>query len=319
MNMAHFVAIPPPRNNHIPNPNFKKLALHDPSGNAAIAVWGCAKGWTIVAADNPRFASDLYRVSGLLSFFMLRGLKAGDKIGVTDGTNWQTELLEISFAGSDKNPKNNVASRRSAHKSTLILDPAGIEQGVVKTNAEDWMGMTDAVIEAILNNPVGRIVLDALTTDITIHPFLGAQLNATSAVQFTPQMWMNEFRPGGRPSEVLFHEFCHILDDNFSGYKDVTNPPGGSGPLTAEDTMVYAPADFFSVTASNVFASAFSRPLRKDWAGVFAATPATYSAGAVGAARFRTFQDANFNNFRSRKGAVFTSLSGATAAWNPFR
>jgi hypothetical protein len=83
--------------------------------------------------------------------------------------------------------------------------------------------------------------------------------------------------------------------------------------------MGYAPADFFSVTASNVFSSVISRPLRKDWAGEFAQMPATYAAGAAGAGRFRTFQDANFTDFKSRKGSIFTRLSGVTAAWNPFR
>lgn len=317
--MAHFVPIPPPPNNHVPNPAFTKLALRDPSGNAAIAVWGAGENWTVEAEDNPRFVSDAYRKSGLLTFFMLRGLKGGDKIAAFDGTNWQTTFLEISFVGSDKNPKNNVASRRSAHKRTLILDPAGVEQGVVKVSAEDWMGMTDTVIEAILTNAAGRVIMDALTTDITIHPYLGAQQQATSGVQFTPQMWINEFRPGGRPSEVLFHEFCHLADDNYGGYKDVNSPPGGAGPLTADDTMGYAPADFFSVTASNVFASAFSRPLRKDWAGSFAAMPATYANGAAGAARFKTFQDANFTDFKNRKSTIFTNMSGVTASWNPFR
>ncbi len=317
--MAHFVAIPPPPNSHVPNRSFTKLALRDPSGNAAIAVWGCDPNWTIEATDNPRFVSDRYRTSGALTYFMLRGLKAGDRIGVFDGTNWQTELLEISFVGSDANPKNTVGSRRSAHKATLILDPGGIEQGVANVRANEWIVEVEKVIQKILSNAAGRIVMDVLTTDITIRPYLGAHQQATGGVQFTPQMFERDFRPSARPDEVLFHEFCHVADDNYGGYKDVAGPaPGSFGPLPSDDSLTYAPADFFSVTGTNVYSSVISRPLRRDWSDPVK-MPAKYGDGAAGAARFRTFQEANFTDFRTRKGAIFTGMSGVTAPWNPFR
>jgi hypothetical protein len=65
--MPHFVRIPPPPNDQVPDRTFKTLALRDPSGNAAIAVWGAQSNWKIVAEDNPRFVAERYRTDRLLT------------------------------------------------------------------------------------------------------------------------------------------------------------------------------------------------------------------------------------------------------------
>src|SRR6476620_4606907 len=100
--MPHFVRIPPPPNDQVPDPTFKTLALRDPSGNAAIAVWGAGRRWTIRAVDNPLFVAEPYRTDRLLTYFMLRGLRGGDRIFVQDEhRGQQTDFLDITYVSTD--------------------------------------------------------------------------------------------------------------------------------------------------------------------------------------------------------------------------
>jgi hypothetical protein len=310
--MPHFVRIPPPPNNQVPDPTLRTLALRDPSGNAAIAVWGAQSDWRIVAEDNPRFVAERYRIDRLLSYFMLRGLKKGDRICVLDSHGGQqTDFLEIGYVSTDTRPSDNLPPVQSRHTSKLQLNASGLEHGVAKISVADWSASVEKTIEVLLRNPMGALIVAALPEPATIYPWLGSEQQAWSTVQFTPLFFANDLRPGARPDEVLFHELCHRADDNYRGYFDRR----AAGPALPEDDFRYAPGEFFSVTGTNVYASIVGRPLRRD-RRVGLPMPAKYTTAP---AVFHADFDFNFDDMKKRKPTLYDKIRTiAGARWNPF-
>jgi hypothetical protein len=262
--MPHFVGIPATAN----SPGLSSLALKDRSGNAAIAVWAagmdweirlCAPGNAFVSIPSNRFQSPppYKKDANLHVYFMLRGLKAGDNISAYDASGRpQTGALPITSVSTDR-PSNNLSSRPSAFSSKLILNPAGAEQADLKTTGQDWVTGIEKVIKYILANEMGRLIVNSMPGPVNIFPFLSGEQNANSAVQFSPKNFSGSLAPGAQPNEILFHEFCHIADGTLGTYVDL-NDPEVALPFQ------YDKFDFFSVNATNVYASMRGRPLRKD-------------------------------------------------------
>jgi hypothetical protein len=306
--MTHFVPVPPGPNYQVPK--LKELSLFDKNGTAAINVWGMPAGATIEAENNPRFVAQSYRTSGDLTSFYLRGLVAGDRISVqlADGRNW-TEWLPIKFAAGDKHAKERKAGTlpRSRHMSNVILDAHGSEQRHPAVSEQDWLSGVESALGKIRGNTVGRMITNSIVRDVTIHPFIPNQVNAFSSILFTPQIFAGNNAAGARPDEVLFHEFCHVLENNFDEYFDY-DPDG----------LTFGGSDFFTVMATNVYASSVSRPLRADHED-FRPMIERYRSPTTGVALLKTNHTINFRSIRTRMPAIARVLGGSAAVWNPFR
>lgn len=311
--MPHFVGIPATAN----SPGLSSLALKDPSGNAAVAVWAAGMDWKIrlCAPDNAfvpisssRFQSPppYKKDANQHVYFMLRGLKAGDNIAAYDASGRpQTAALPITFASTDR-PSNNLPPRPSVSSAKLILNPAGAEQADLKTTGQDWVNGIEKVIKYILANQMGRLIVNFLPANVNIFPFLSGEQNANSTVQFSPKNFSGSLAPGAQPNEILFHEFCHIADGVLRNYDPLTDPETG---LVFE----YSKTDFFSVNATNVYASMRGRPLRKDHVG-FQAMPAKFKDFD----KFWDLAKPNLDKLRTAKPILYGQVSALDAPWNPF-
>ncbi len=311
--MPHFVGIPATKN----SPGLSSLALKDPSGNAAIAVWAAGMDWTIqlcapgnayVQVSSNRFQSPppYKKDANLHVYFMLRGLKAGDNIAAYDAAGRpQTAALPITFASTDR-PSNNLPPRPSAHSSKLILNPAGAEQADFKTTGQEWINGIERVIKYILANEMGRLIVNSMPGNVNIFPFLSGEQNANSAVQFSPKNFSGSLAPGAQPNEILFHEFCHIADGVLGNYVTLTDPETGK-------KFEYDQFDFFSVNATNVYASMRGRPLRKDHWG-FQLMPTKFKDFNL----FWAFAKTNLDKLKAAKPILYGHVSAINAPWNPF-
>ena len=310
--MAHFFHLPEPKNPQVPDPRLTTVALRDASGTAAMGVWGITATWTVEAENNARFVADRYRLSGIIGHFMFRGLLTGDKIAAFDASGrQQTAWLPVVFSAGDK---GQSVVRQSAQFPRVKLDARGSNQGFFPMGEQDWLDWVERCLAVIKRNPVGHTVVNSLSANVTIVPFLPNDQNAdadssTNIIRFTPKAF-GGFQPGARPNEVLFHEFCHLADGGFGAYADSVTP-----------SFRFGGGDFFSVTGTNVYIAKGheKRPLRHDWASGFKAMPAPFNAGASGAAAYRGALLANFNTFAGIRPSLRNAIAAQGGPWNPFR
>jgi hypothetical protein len=304
--MAHFVNIPAPKNpgDH----GISELSLKDPNGTCGIGVWGMPAGSSVKAEDNPRFVAGEYKSGNKeVRAFYCRGLKAGDNIAAFLPTGERyTSWLPIKFVRGDHFAKQRKAGTlpRSVHKANFILDPHGAEQRKPPVKEADWTKQIEANLAKIKGTFVGVAVLNAITKDITIAPYLKPDDNANSAVTFTPQQWPGNAN-GNRADEVLLHELVHVLESNFSGYVD--HPTDG---------LNWDKTDFLTVTVANVYSSSIGRPLRKDHHGFVSKMPDGYR---LLPAIYKTAQAANFTSAKSRLPGFYATMAAINAPWNPFK
>ena len=305
--MAHFVPIPADREYWVPK--LRELSLLDPNGTAALSVWGLPPNSTVEAEDNVGFVAQAYRKVGDLTSFYLRGLVAGDKIAVMQGTTQQTAWLLIKAVVGDHRAKQRAAGTlpRSRHKDTFILDPHGALQRHPPIAEDAWLEAIEREIATIRRNPIGMLITGSITKDVTFRPWIPAEQNANSGVVFSPQAFYGNTAPSSRPDEVLFHELCHVLENDFSGYTNNTT-----------DGLDFSGSDFFTVTATNMYSRIAGRPLRADHATVNL-MPALYANPTNGVATFKTNHAANFASVKARMPAVFRALGNSVSTWNPFR
>lgn len=301
--MPHFLALPEKKYPQTPDPNFRSLSLYDKNGTAALGVWAANPDWKVKAASNPRFLAEPYRTNGDVVYFMLRGLVAGDKIAAFDEAGLQqTAWLDVKYSAGDRGA---AVIRKSHFFSRVTLDARGSNQGHYPMREEDWLDWVERCLGKIKENPVGKVVMTHLSSDVTIYPFLENQKNAFSDIRFTPSIFGSDFRPGARPNEILFHELCHTIDGLIATYTDNPAIP-----------FLYDKMDFFTVTATNVYCSAIKRPLRHDHKGFVPLKPAFDGAG--GQAVFLTAVKSNFDLLKAKKPALYTAIGGVSAPWNPF-
>jgi hypothetical protein len=310
--MPHFVGIPATTN----SPGLNKLSLKDPSGNAAVAVWAADMNWTVeLCAPNnayakigsSRFQSESYKKDANLHvYFMLRGLKGGDNIAAYNAAGApQTAALPITAVSTDRS-SNNLSARPSAFSSKLVLNPAGAEQSDIQITGQEWLDTCEKVIKYILDNQLGRLIVASLPGPVNIFPFLSGDENADSTIKFAPQNFAQNMMPGARPNEILFHELCHIADGTLGTYVNLTDSETGA-------TFHYDKFDFFSVNATNVYASMRGRSLRKDHWG-FQSMPAKFRDYD----KFWEFATTNLNRLKSSKPNLYGHVSAIDAPWNPF-
>jgi hypothetical protein len=310
--MPNFVGIPATAN----SPGLSSLALKDPSGNAAVGVWAAGMDWTIqlcapgnayAPIDSSRFQSAPYnKDTNLNVYFMLRGLRGGDNIAAYDASGApQTAALPITFVSTDR-PSNDLSAQPSAFSSKLILNPAGVEQSDIKLSGQDWIDACEKAIKYILANQMGRLIVDSLPGNVDIFPFLSGEQNADSTVKFAPQNFAGSSAAGAQPNEILFHEFCHIADGTFGSYVVLNDPETGIA-------FQYDDFDFFSVNATNVYASMRGRPLRKDHWG-FNLMPGPFRDSD----KFFALAKPNLDLLKAAKPNLYGHVSAIDAPWNPF-
>jgi hypothetical protein len=326
--MPHFVHIPARPN----SPAATSLAIKDPRGDASIAVWAAERDWTIQCCQpgpagayspiyNPRFQSkDFNKDTNKFVYFTLYGLKKGDFIAAYDANNApQTAPLPVTFVSTDR-PSNNFASRASkTFPSSFMLNPAGTDQAAIKTTAQEWIDDIEAVLAYIKNNRVGSLIVNSVpSTDLPLNiwPYLEGYEQAWSDIRFSRKTWQGHFAAGFRPNEVLFHEICHRAENppSYQNCFDFATGTFFSFGSSKDDPFAN---DFFSVTASNVYASLYQRPIRKDHGTE--AMPLAFSNRNDGPARFRMATLANFLMFEQKNKALNNAIANIAAPWNPFR
>jgi hypothetical protein len=91
----------------------------------------------------------------------------------------------------------------------------------------------------------------------------------------------------------------------------------GFSPRERTSQPRVAPAEFFSVIGTNVYASIAHRPLRRD-RRVGLAMPERYANLTTGPALFHADFDFNFDNVKARKRALYDRIQAVGAPWNPF-
>ena len=158
----------------------------------------------------------------------------------------------------------------------------------------------------MLQNQLGRLIVNSLPGNVDIFPFLSGDANANSAIKFAPQNFAGNMAPGGRPNEILFHELCHIADGTLGTYVNLVDPASGV-------SFQYDQFDFFSVNATNVYASMRGRPLRKDHWG-FQVMPGDFRDSDT----FFELATPNLNRLKASKPNLYGHVSAIDAPWNPF-
>ena len=169
-----------------------------------------------------------------------------------------------------------------------------------------WENRVLGTYNTMTLNRVGQLLIDELTRALRIVPYNGARRNATAGpvdgraarptgrriyncrdamprtdphgnplrgtgggsdvtLRFTPSQWLtsgisqsrgNTIRAGARRDEVLFHEMLHAIRQMAGQMNCSTAAPGF-------DTK----AEVWSIMATNVYSSAWNRPLRRDHHG----------------------------------------------------
>ena len=159
------------------------------------------------------------------------------------------------------------------------------------TQIRDWNFKVENIFLEILKRKTGQIIANGIYSSgypIIVTPLrLGPKIcNAETKgpgrmqggdiyvqVSFTPDASCHvdpqtrDFKPGGTPTETLFHELVHafrIVTEKASDREGpFTNPfvpkshPGSYPEFDVEE-------DFFAVLITNIFSSETGRPLRKD-------------------------------------------------------
>lgn len=315
--MAHFVADPEPTDYWVPR--IGSMSIPSQNGKAKINVWhpGTGKVTLKVQSGHPRFQffpndKGKPHKSGLRRF-VVEGLATSDQIAVFDDADNQiTAWLTIGSVAIDK----RLGLTASRHRARISIDPFGTNSSNYRIDGNTFITKVDAALGRVLANPIGRLVLDAVPGNVVIY-FTETQYDTSSTVYgATTQKVIaveafylkGSKAPGATLDEVLLHEFAHHVDKttiSAGDYNDIG------------DGLKFDQTDFFTVTVTNVYASIYGRPLRKDHQTVDHMIP-KYQ-GSAGEAKFSHAHSANFQNVRRRIGSsLFVAIEQADAPWNPF-
>jgi hypothetical protein len=182
-------------------------------------------------------------------------------------------------------------------------------------NPVDYVNSTLTTFDTICSNALGKQIVESVRQDVIVKPFLGNVANAQSdgrvfviagafEVEFTAAVYAGTAGlPGGRADEALLHEMIHMLEGNFSGYKDA-----------ADGSLLFDGADFLTINGVNVYSTTNTRGLRKDHHGK-ALLPSRYATDArEHMILFREDYEAAFDNNQS----LFGLFKSSSASWNPF-
>ena len=264
--MAHLLPMPPPQNYHIPQmPLFSIITSGD--GIGQILVWGAD-----VSGAKLRIATDALERENVerqviseekpspypdLKLFELRGLRQGFMLAlyIDQGAGWKrySEYLLVLKNEADKYAAALLDNTlpQSKHHSRIRYYPFGSKHACEPIAETEWMDKLDGALATIKNNPVGNVVLDSISEDIVIYPYIPCKKNANASVQINPRQWDGDFRPGAGLDEVLLHELIHRIEQ-------------GSGMYENRWGFVFDGEDFLTVNATNVYSCMLGRALRKD-------------------------------------------------------
>lgn len=203
--------------------------------------------------------------------------------------------------------------------SKITLDGTNAVNLTPSKPPADWVTETQQVFDTICSVTLGKSLIDMIKVETIIKPFIPTAkdpLNAYSngrryivagafVIEFTPHIWKSqEMLPGARADEVLLHEFIHMLEDNYDGYKDAR-----------DRSLVFDKADFLTVNGTNVYSSMVTRGLRKD-----------HSFFSPLLARYKDNPTEHLVVFRENYDAAFENNSDLVrlfmkqpATWNPFK
>ena len=322
--MTHFVSDPEPSEYWVPR--ISTMSIPAKNGKANINVWypGSARIKLCVESQHPRFKyypNDRGKPHKKgLRRFVVEGLITGDRIAVFEGGSadddtsssgsQQTAWLVISAVKIDKHAPLAVSS----HRHNISIDTFGLNSANYPMDGGLFVKKIDNAIGRIQSNPIGRLILDAVTGSVVIF-FTESNKIPTAATTYGPTnqkvialestYLQGSHAPGASLDEVILHEFAHHADGYIGTY------------INIGDGLDHDKSDFFTVTVTNVYASIYHRPLRKDHIG-FANMIRLYQ-GSAGEAKFSHAYTANFATVRSAIGStLYNALVFADAPWNPF-
>lgn len=319
--MPHFVEDPVPANYW--EPRVGQILINSKSGSANINVYypGTDRISVRVQSDHPRFRINVRGgpTKPGLRLYTATGLVANDSIAVFDGAGrQQTEWLRIAGVASDEWNTARVLRAGlpvSQHKPNISFDPYGTSTSSVPVSAEKWIAATEKAIANLLANPVGKLILDAVTGKVVIfYDKTAADMGAVNypssdpsdaKVMITPADFPGSLRPGDTYEETIIHELAHTVDGRYGAYFDYL-----------PDGLKFDDGDFFTITVTNVFASTKKRPLRKDHKGL-KPMPALY-LGPAGEAKFNKNHQINLGIVRRLVPDLYRKLIFVDAPWNPF-
>jgi len=197
----------------------------------------------------------------------------------------------------------------------IVLDGTTAVQRTPPMLPAQWVGRTQETFDIICGNQLGNQIVQLAKEQIFIRPFLENEVNAFSdgrvfiiagawEVQFTADNFDKvQTQPGARADEALLHELVHVLEHNFSGYRDA-----------ADKSVIFDGLDFVTVNGSNVYSSMLSRGLRHDHKD-FNPMAARYSSDPrEHMILFRENYEKAFDNNQ----ALVNVFKNQPASWNPF-
>jgi hypothetical protein len=197
----------------------------------------------------------------------------------------------------------------------IFIDGADAMKRSPPMNPVDYVNSTLATFDTICSNALGKQIVTSVRQDVIVKPFLGNVPNAQSdgrvfliagafEVEFTAAVYAGTGSlPGGRADEALLHEMIHMLEGNFSGYKDA-----------ADGSLLFDKADFLTINGVNVYSTTNTRGLRKDHNGKVLLPPRYATDAREHMVLFRENYEAAFDNNQS----LFGLFKSSSASWNPF-
>ena len=194
----------------------------------------------------------------------------------------------------------------------VILDGTRAVERTTPIHPAEWVRRTQATFDTICAHPLGRQLVMGRSRKVFVEPYRETDLDAKSSsfpdyqtVSFTADNFdSSASKPGCRADEILFHEFVHLAENNYSLYDDAPGIP-----------LKYARADFLTVTATNVYSSSLGRGIRRDHDG-YSPMPSPY--GTDPGQHVADFRD-SYQKVYSRSRAVFHLFKSQAAPWNPFK
>ena len=285
-----------------------------------VSLWGGA-GLRVFAAPESSLCgisvTELPKLGDIRKFRCVAKAPGKWRIQTGDGSFFESRSVSMEVIVEK--------SRISASSSKVSLNPNG------KSIADRriWLREVEAALLKVKTNNVGLVVLNNLKKDVEIQPdtqdtSCNARANPdltvvvtliTAMIEFTPSL-CNGACPGDAPDEVLVHEFIHLVEDNYSEYK---NAPNGATTVPMEfgdpSNAKYGCPDFMTLTITNVYSSMAGRKLRKDHVG-FLELPDVYKNDPQ--KYFQEFKG-NFDSLKDRRPAMYGQLKVATSLWNPFK
>lgn len=316
--MAHLVPNPPPRDYQVPT--LTHFTVTSKSGAATVLAWGIPEQATtdqyVVAPleleaedDSTECAISSTPHRGLKKF-VVKGLRAGSKIAIffNTGTARQPKWVRFSNAvtidamvgdtWADNQASGTLPSY--AGNSKIRFYPFGSLQRERPLTERAWMRGVIETLDKIFENSLGKTIVNMISEEVIIYPWVQSYANADSDIHFTAQDWSGN-APGASPDEVLLHEFIHVVEQGAAVYVD------GNG-------FKFEKWDFLTVNATNVYSCLRGRGLRKDH-NDHHYLPQEYFTNPK--KHFDDFRN-NYTLAKSDSPSLYNLLKTSSPLWNPF-